>query len=87
MLIKAPGLGRNRNIVSTFFDTKLCSVFSLKSPHRGDSNVYTQYNTFLLKKKFTLNYPKPTAMGFCSKGWMDDLRFYVLFNSISVISG
>ena len=21
------------------------------------------------------------------KGWMDDLRFYVLFNSISVISG
>ena len=24
---------------------------------------------------------------FCKNGWMDDLRFYVLFNSISVISG
>ena len=23
----------------------------------------------------------------CINGWMDDLRFYVLFNSISVISG
>ena len=23
----------------------------------------------------------------CIDGWMDDLRFYVLFNSISVISG
>ena len=23
----------------------------------------------------------------CKDGWMDDLRFYVLFNSISVISG
>ena len=22
-----------------------------------------------------------------SNGWMDDLRFYVLFNSVSVISG
>ena len=24
---------------------------------------------------------------FLADGWMDDLRFYVLFNSISVISG
>ena len=26
-------------------------------------------------------------MGRASDGWIDDLRFYVLFNSISVISG
>ena len=29
--------------------------------------------------------PEPTGQGMA--GWMDDLRFYVLFNSISVISG
>ena len=27
------------------------------------------------------------SMHACTEAWMDDLRFYVLFNSISVISG
>ena len=27
--------------LSRFSDMKLCSVFSLESPHRGDSNEYT----------------------------------------------
>ena len=35
-------------------------MFSLESPHRGDSNEYTQYTIFNIKKK---NYPKPAAMG------------------------
>ena len=39
---------------------------SLESPHRGDSNEYTQYTIFNMKKKNTLNYPK-SAMGFFSK--------------------
>ena len=47
-------------------------VFSLESPHRGDSNEYTQYIIFNIKKKkrkkITLSYPKSAAMGFCSKG-------------------
>ena len=43
-------------------------MFSLESPHRGDSNEYTQYTIFNTKKKNTLNYPKSEAMGFCSKG-------------------
>ena len=43
-------------------------MFSLESPHRGDSNEYTQYTIFNLKKKITLHYPKSVAMGFCSKG-------------------
>ena len=42
-------------------------MFSLELPHRGDSNEYTQYTIFNIKKKITLNYPKSTAMGFCSK--------------------
>ena len=43
-------------------------MFSLESPHRGNSNEYTQYTIFNIKKKITLNYPKSANMGFCSKG-------------------
>ena len=38
-------------------------LFSLESPHRGDSNEYTQYTIFTMKKKNNLNYPKSPAMG------------------------
>ena len=55
------------DIFSIFFNVKVCCVFSLESPHRGDSNEYTQYTIFNIKKKITLNYPKSAAMGFCSK--------------------
>ena len=37
-------------------------MFSLESPHRGDSNEYTHYTIF--NKKITLNSPKSAAMGF-----------------------
>ena len=50
-----------------FYNMKVCCVFSIESPHRGDSNGYTQY-TISNIKKITLNYPKSAAMGFCSKG-------------------
>ena len=43
-------------------------MYSLESPHRGDSNEYTQYTIFKMNKKNTLNYPKSTVMGFFSKG-------------------
>ena len=48
----------NRGIFSSFFNMIVLCVFLLESPHRGDSNVYTQY---------TLNYPKSAAMGFFSR--------------------
>ena len=38
-----------------FFNMKECCVFSLESPDRGDSNEYTQYTIFNIKKE---NYPK-----------------------------
>ena len=38
-------------------------MFSLESPHRGDSNEYTQYTIFNMNKKDTINYPKSAAMG------------------------
>ena len=39
-------------------------MFSLESPHRGDSNEKTQYTIFHMNKKNTINYPKSAAMGF-----------------------
>ena len=33
------------------FTTKVCCVFPLESPHRGDSNVYIQINHFQYKRK------------------------------------
>ena len=56
--------GHNRDIFSIFFDVKVCCVFSLESPHRGDSNENTSNTIFNIKKKITLNYTKSAAMGF-----------------------
>ena len=42
-------------------------MFSLESPHGGNSNEYTQYIIFNMNKKNFLNYPKSAAMGFVSK--------------------
>ena len=36
-------------------------MFSLESPHRGDSNKYTQYTIFNTKKEY---HPTSAAMGF-----------------------
>ena len=54
----------NRDIFSIFFNMKVYFVFSLESPHRGDSNVYTQYTIFVIKTKMTQDYSKSAAMGF-----------------------
>ena len=43
------------DILSIFFNMKVCCAFSLESPHRGDSNEYTQYTIFYIKKE---NHPK-----------------------------
>ena len=48
-------------------------MFSLESPHRGDSNKYSQYTMFNTKKKITLNYPKSAAMGFL-EGTQEQVR-------------
>ena len=42
----------------------VCCVISLDSAYRCDSNEYTQYTIFNIKKKITLNYPQSAAMGF-----------------------
>ena len=34
-----------------FYNMEVCCVFSLESPHRGDSSEYTQYTVFNTKKE------------------------------------
>ena len=53
---------------SFFLNMKVKCVFSLDSPHRGDSNEYAQHTIFNMKMKTILNHPKSAAMGFFSKG-------------------
>ena len=46
---------------------KVCCVFSLESPHRGDSNEYIQLTIINMKKEIPLNIPNiinSAAMGF-----------------------
>ena len=49
-------------------------MFSLESPHRGDSNEYTQYTIFNMNKKDTINYPKSASMGFLFQGTQERVR-------------
>ena len=53
-------------------------MYSFESPHPGDSNEYTQYTLFNIKKKITLNYSKSAAMGFCSKGLKNEFETAVV---------
>ena len=40
-----------------FYIINVCCVYSLESPHRGDSNECTQHTFAIYKKKISLNYP------------------------------
>ena len=53
-------------------------MFSLESPQQGDSNEYTKYISFSIKKKITLNYPYSAAMGFFSKGLKNEFETAVV---------
>ena len=57
-----------------FFDMKVCCVFSLESPHRGDSNENTQYTIFNMNKRNTLNYPKSAAKGLFFQGTQERVQ-------------
>ena len=64
MRVNHSARSEGRDIFAIFFNTIVSCVLSLELPHRGDSNGYTQYTIFNIKKKITLNYPKSAAMGF-----------------------
>ena len=62
------------DILLIFFNMKVYCVFSLESPHRGDSNKNTQHTIFNRKKKIFRNYPKSAAMEFFSKGLKNEFK-------------
>ena len=51
------------DIFSIFFNMKVFCVFSLESPHRGDSNEYTQYTIFNIKMKIILKLSQICSYG------------------------
>ena len=53
-------------------------MFSLESPHLGDSNEYTRYTIFNMNKKDIINYPKSAAMGFFSIGLKNEFETAVV---------
>ena len=53
-------------------------MFSLESPHRGDSNEYTQYTIFNMNKKDTINYLKSAAMFFFPRGLKNEFKTAVV---------
>ena len=62
------------DIIPISFNMKVHFVVLLESPHRGDSNEYTQYTVFNKKKKINLNFPKSAAMEFFSKGHKNEFE-------------
>ena len=49
-------------------------MFSLESPHRGNSNEYTQHTIINIKRNIALNYPKSAAMDFLFQGTQERVR-------------
>ena len=49
-------------------------MFSLESPHRGDSSEYTQHTIINIKKKTILNIIMSTAMGLFHRDWGTGLK-------------
>ena len=48
-------------------------MFSLESPHQGDSNEYPQYTILIQKRILPKNYPKSAAVIFF-KGTREQVR-------------
>ena len=53
-------------------------MISLESPHRGDSNEYTQYTIYNMNKTNTPNYPKSAVMDLFSKGLKNEFETAVV---------
>ena len=67
MLIIAPDRRQSSDIFPIFFNMKVYCVFTLESPHRGDSNVYTQYTFFQYDKEKHPHLSQICSYGIFSK--------------------
>ena len=66
------------DIVSIFFNMKVYCVFSLESPHRGDSIEYTQYTIFNMKKEEHHTLSQICSYGIFSKGLKNEFETSVV---------
>ena len=55
-------------------------MYTLESPHRGDSNDGTKHNLINIKRKITRNYPKYNR---CNASAMGLFFFFLFFFSSS----
>ena len=62
MLIIAPGREASKEQFSILFSMILYCLFSLESPHRGDSNEYKQYTIFNINTESHLKLSEYAAM-------------------------
>ena len=56
-------------------------MFSLELPQRGDSNEYTQYTFFIIKKENPLKLSQICRYGIFSKGLKNELETTVVNES------
>ena len=66
------------DIFSIFFNMKVCCMFSSESPHRGDSNEYTQCTIFNIKKENRPKLSQICSYGFFSKGLKNEFETTVV---------
>ena len=74
MLFIVPG----QDVFSIFFNMKVCCVFSLESPYRGDSNEYTHYTTFIIKKENHLRLSQICSYGVLFLGQKNEFETVVV---------
>ena len=66
------------DIFLIFFNMKVYCVFSLESPHRGDSNEYTQHTIFKMNKKKHPELSQNCTSGIFSKGLQNEFETAVV---------
>ena len=79
--MKVDNSARSKGLIGIFFiffNMKVCCVFSLESPHRGDSNEYTQYTIFNMKKKNPKIIPNLQLWAVFSKGLKNEFETAVV---------
>ena len=57
-----------------FYNMKVCCVFSLESPHWGDSNKNTQYTVFNIKKENHTRLSQICSQGIFSYGLKNEFE-------------
>ena len=66
------------DIFSIFFTINVCCGFSLESPRLGDSNEYTQYTSFKIKRKSPEIIPNLHLWDFFHKGFKNEFETAVV---------